>query len=168
MALGMFWRPTMVLSAAGIVALYAYGVFTYGIFHLLDYPIFLGLAAYLALSGLRQQTFLGMRALDIARWAAAITLMWASIEKWAYPQWTDPLLQARPSLCMGFSSTFYMVAAGFVEFSLAFSLLWTPLVRRLAAIVLTAMFLSAVVDFGKVDAIGHLMIVCILIGIAVD
>jgi hypothetical protein len=94
--------------------------------------------------------------------------MWASIEKWAYPQWTDPLLHARPSLCMGFSSTFYMAAAGFVEFSLAFSLLWTPLVRRLAAIVLSAMFCGAVIDFGRIDAIGHLMIVVILIGIAVD
>lgn len=167
-AIGMFWRPTMVLSAAGIFALYAYAIYTYGIFHLLDYPIFLGAAVYLALTGLGQERFLGMRPLDISRWGAGITLIWASVEKWAYPQWTDPLLKARPSLCMGFNSHFFMIAAGFVEFFLAYSMLCTPLLRRLAALVLSAMFVSAVLDFGPIDAIGHSMIVAILLGIAVD
>src|SRR5262249_44139886 len=58
--------------------------------------------------------------------------------------------------------------AGVVEFGLAFALLWTPLVRRLAALMLSAMFVSAVFEFGKVDAIGHLLIVAILLAIAVD
>jgi hypothetical protein len=167
LALGMFWRATMVVSAAGIAALYTYGVFAYGLFHLLDYPIFLGLAAYLALSSARVRIG-DFRPLDVARWGAGITLMWASVEKWAYPQWTYPLLDTHPSLCLGFSSPLYMQMAGFVEFSLAFALLWTPLVRSVAAILLGAMFLAAVVDFGKIDAIGHLMIVVILISIAVD
>jgi len=43
-ALGTVWRATVVLSAAGIVGLYAYGVVTYGVFHMLDYPIFLGIS----------------------------------------------------------------------------------------------------------------------------
>jgi len=167
-ALLMFWRSTLVLAAAGIAALWAYGVYTYGIFHLLDYPIFLGLAVYFALTGLGERRLLGLRPIDFARWGAAITLMWASVEKWAYPQWTDPLLQAHPSLCMGFNSDFYMVAAGSVEFSLSFSLLWTPLVRRLAAIVLNAMFISAIFTFGTIDAIGHSMIIACLIAIALD
>jgi len=166
-ALGMFWRPTMVLSALGIVVLYAYGVAEYGIFHLLDYPIFLGLACYLALSGLQRDLF-GVRPLDISRWAAGITLIWASVEKWAYPQWTIPLLQAHPQMALGFGAEYYMNAAGVVEFSLAFGLLWTPLVRRLSALVLTAMFVSAIVPFGMIDAVGHLMIIVILIGILVD
>ena len=166
-AVGMFWRPTMVLSAFGIVALYAIGLAQYGFFHMLDYPIFLGLAAYLACSGLAIDPF-GVRPLDIARWAAGLTLMWASIEKWAYPDWTYPLLQNDPSLAMGFYVDYYMSAAGVVEFSLALGLLWTPLVRRLSALVLIAMFAVAVVPFGKIDAIGHSMIIVILIGILVD
>jgi hypothetical protein len=44
----------------------------------------------------------------------------------------------------------------------------TPLVRRVAAILLAGMFTSAVLEFGKIDAIGHLMIVIILVAIAVD
>ena len=166
-ALGMFWRGTMVLSALGIAALYVYGVAEYGIFHLLDYPIFLGLAAYLALSGLKT-TFFGLRPLDISRWGAGVTLIWASVEKWAYPQWTFPLIAAHPQMAFGYGDAYYMSTAGVVEFSLAFGLLWTPLVRRLSALVLAAMFISAVIPFGMIDAVGHLMIIVILIGIFTD
>jgi hypothetical protein len=166
-AAGMFWRPTMVLSALGIVVLYGVGLADYGLFHMLDYPIFLGLAAYLACSGLKIEPF-GVRPLDIARWAAGLTLMWASVEKWAYPQWTFPLLKSDPGLAMGFYIDYYMSAAGVVEFSLALGLLWSPLVRRLSALVLAVMFTAAVVPFGKVDAIGHSMIIVILIGILTD
>ena len=84
-AIGLFCRPTMILSGLGIVALYAIGVANYGVFHLLDYPIFLGLAVFYMLSGAKLNLF-GLRPLDIARWGAGLTLMWASIEKWAYPQ----------------------------------------------------------------------------------
>ncbi|HYB10762.1 MAG TPA: hypothetical protein VEJ16_13925 [Alphaproteobacteria bacterium] len=166
-AVGMFWRATMIFSAIGIAFLFAFGVYSYGAFHMMDYPIFLGAAIYLGLSGLQRSLF-GRRPIDYARWGAAITLIWASVEKWAYPQWTFPLLQTHPTLAMGFNDVFYMIAAGVVEFGLAFALLWTPLVRRLAAIALTAMFVSAVFEFGKLDAIGHLLIVTILVAIAVD
>lgn len=110
-ALGMFWRSTMVLSAAGIAALYAYGVLAYGIFHLLDYPIFLALAAYLALAAARVQIG-NFRPIDVARWGVAVTLMWAATEKWAYPQWSYPVLDAHRELCLGLSSPDYMCAAG--------------------------------------------------------
>jgi hypothetical protein len=201
MAAGLLWRPTMPLSACGIVALFALAVHDYGIFHLADYPIFLGIAAYLALTGLKHfpekwsavfrkkmrllgnagalsdsietesapaRDFYGVRPLDIARYAAAVTLMWASIEKWAYPEWSFPLFVQYPSLTLGFDDEFFMRAAGVIEFTLAFALIWTPLVRRLAATILAAMFVSAVFEFGKIDAIGHAPIVVILLAIVAD
>jgi hypothetical protein len=115
-----------------------------------------------------QTDFFGMRPIDVLRYAAAITLMWASIEKWAYPQWSYPLLIEHPEMTLGFAPDFYMRAAGAIEFALAFSLLWTPLVRRVGAVMLTAMFVSAVFEFGKIDLIGHSLIVVALLGIAVD
>ncbi len=166
-AVSMFWRRTMPLGALGIAFLYAYGVYAYGIFHMLDYPIFLGVAAYLALTGLELDVF-GLRPLDVARWAAALTLMWAAMEKWAYPDWTYPVLASHPEITMGLNPHFYMTNAGVLEFALSFALIWTALVRRLAALVLTVMFLGAVLDFGKIDAIGHSLIVVILVGILVD
>ena len=92
-AAGMLSRSTMPISALGIATVFAIGVWQYGIFHLADYPIFLGVAAYLALTGLQWKKLFGARPLDLVRWSAGITLMWASIEKWAYPEWSFPLLE---------------------------------------------------------------------------
>jgi hypothetical protein len=167
-ALGMFWRSTMVFSSLGVIILFAQGVHYYGIFHMMDYPIFLGVAGYLALTGAGRDQVLGIRALDFVRWGAAITLMWASVEKWAYPEWTYPILAAHETLTMGLDPKFFMVASGVVEFSLAFGLLWTPLVRRLSAIVLTTMFVSAILEFGKTDALGHLLIIVVLLVLAAE
>ncbi len=166
-AFGILWRPTMAFSACGITALYALGIREYGLFHMLDYPIFLTSAAYMAMIGTRRTVF-DLRPLDVLRWGAAITLMWASVEKWAYPQWSYPLFVTHPDMGFGFSPPFYMCAAGFVEFSLAFAMLWTPLVRRSAAVVLLAMFIGAIGPFGKIDAIGHAPIIVVLLAVAVD
>jgi hypothetical protein len=166
-AAGMLSRRTMPLSALGIFALFDIGVWNYGGFHLADYPVFLGFAAYIALVGGRTD-FFGARPIDVLRYAAAITLMWASIEKWAYPQWSYPLMIQHPGMTLGFAPDFYMRAAGAIEFALAFSLLWTPLVRRVGAVMLTAMFVSAVFAFGKIDLIGHSLIVVALVGIVSD
>jgi hypothetical protein len=166
-AAGMLSRRTMPLSALGIAVIYAVAIYNYGLFHLADYPVFLGFAAFLALTGLQKNLF-GMRPIDVLRWSAGITLMWASIEKWAYPEWSYPLFIVHPTMSLGFTPDFYMRAAGAVEFALAFSMIWTPLVRRIGATMLAAMFISAVVPFGKIDMIGHSLIIVALFGIVAD
>jgi hypothetical protein len=166
-AAGMLSRRTMPLSALGIFVLFGIGVWEYGVFHLADYPIFLGVAAYLALVG-GQTDFFGTRPIDVLRYTAGVTLMWASIEKWAYPEWSYPLFIQHPEMTFGFTADFFMRAAGAVEFALAFALVWTPLVRRVGAVMLAAMFVSAVAEFGKIDLIGHSLIVVALFGILAD
>ncbi|MBV8703978.1 MAG: hypothetical protein JO118_09740 [Acetobacteraceae bacterium] len=166
-AVSMIWRQTLVLGALGMATLYVYAIDQYCLFHLMDYPIFLGLAAYLVLSAVRATPFC-LRPLDVLRYATAITLMWASVEKWAYPQWTFPLLATHPEMTFGFTPEFYMRAAGLVEFALAFTLACGPLMRRTSAIILTAMFVSAVFEFGKIDALGHSAIIVVLLAILAD
>jgi hypothetical protein len=166
-AAGMLSRRTLPMSALGIAVLFGFGVWEYGAFHLADYPIFLGVAVYLALKGWKK-TFLGTEPGDLLRYTAAVTLMWASVEKWAFPEWSFPIFIDHPTLSLGFNSEFYMRAAGVVEFTLAFALLWTPLVRRCAAIVLAGMFISACFEFGKVDMIGHSAIIAVLFVIIAD
>ena len=166
-AAGMLSRRTMPLSALGIAVLFAIAVWQFGTFHLADYPVFLGVAAYLALVGLQRDLF-GIRPLDVVRWTAGATLMWASIEKWAYPEWSFRLLMEHPTMSLGFDPEFFMRAAGAIEFALAFALLWTPLVRRFAAVILAAMFISAIFEFGKMDMIGHTLIVVALLAIIAD
>ncbi len=166
-AAGMLSRRTMPFSAAGIAVIFAIAIWQYGAFHLADYPVFLGVAAYLALVGLNRDLF-GVRPLDVVRYSAGITLMWASVEKWAYPDWSFPLLTQHPGMMLGFEPEFFMRAAGAIEFALAFSLMWSPLVRRIGAILLAGMFVSAVAEFGKVDLIGHTLIVVVLVAVIAD
>ena len=166
-AAGFAWPKGRVFSAAGIVLLFAISIGQYGVFHLMDYPIFLGIAGYFILSSFELKP-LGLSPLDVVRWSAAITLMWASIEKWAYPQWTFPLFVIHPGMSMGFDPDFYMRAAGMIEFALAFALLRTPLTRRVASLVLIGMFLGAIPVFGKIDAIGHSAIIAVLAAIAFE
>ena len=166
-AAGMLSRRTLPLSAVGMAILFGIGVRDYGVFHLADYPIFLGVAAYFALIGLNKDLF-GIRPIDVMRYAAAVTLMWASVEKWAYPEWSFPLLIEHAGMTLGFDNEFYMRAAGMVEFTLAFALIWTPLIRRCAAAVLTGMFISACFEFGKIDTIGHSAIIAVLLAIVAD
>lgn len=166
-AAGMMSRVTLPLSGLGIVVLFGIAVWNYGVFHLADYPIFLSVALYFGLVGLRRDLF-GVRPVDVIRYGAAITLMWASIEKWAYPEWSFPLFNEHSRLALGFDPEFYMRAAGVIEFALAFSLLWTPLVRRCAAIMLAGMFISACFEFGKIDVIGHSAIIAVLFAIIAD
>jgi hypothetical protein len=147
--------------------LYGYGVATYGLFHMLDYPFFLGLAVYFALS-VSRNSWLGSLRFGCLRWSAALSLMWPSMENFLYPSWVAPVAMAHPQLTFGFDVATFITAVGDAEFGLTFALFWTPLVRRLAAAVLVLLLFAVTLDLGKVDGIGHLIIVTILLLVFAD
>ena len=167
MAACLLHRRTMPLCSLGIVALWLVAMRQYGIFHLLDYPVFLGIAGYVALCSTDRRPC-GITPMAVLRYSAGITLMWASVEKWAYPEWTYPLFATHSDMAMGLDPDFFMRAAGAVEFAFAFGLVWTPLVRRVSAIFLVMIFVSAIGPFGKIDAIGHSNIIAVLLAIVFD
>ena len=158
----MFGRATLPAAGAGIVVLYGYGVAAYGLFHMLDYPVFVGLGVFFALSVTQNARLLAFR-FDFLRWTVACTLLWPSIEKFVYPGWVAPIAITHPEITLGFDVATVVTAAGVVEFGLSFALFWTPLVRRFAALALIMVLTAATFDFGKVDGIGHLMIIAVLI-----
>jgi hypothetical protein len=157
-------RATLPAAAAGIIVLYGYGVASYGLFHMLDYPVFLGLAAYFALSVTDDARIAALR-LSCLRWSVALSLLWPAMEKFLYPTWIAPILVEHPELTLGFDAATVITAAGVVEFGLSFAMLWTPLMRRLGALALAALLIAATFDFGKLDAVGHLMVVAILLAV---
>jgi hypothetical protein len=156
-AVSMLSERTCVLGGLGILALYGFGIAQYGVFHLADYPMFLGIAAYLALTSFASERLRSYRML-ILHISICGTLMWGAVEKWAYPQWTFPLLAERPYLTFGLPPRDFMVVAGFIEFAFAFYMLTGLALLRFAILGLGAIFIAAIPDFGKVDAIGHLPI----------
>ena len=156
-AVSMLSSRTCLLGAVGIVVLYGLGVEQYGVFHLSDYPMFLGLAAYLGLTSFASERLRAHRML-VLHVSICLALMWGAVEKWSYPQWTFPLLAERPYLAFGLTPEHFMVFAGFVEFTFAFYILTGLGLLRLAILGLGTIFAAAVLDFGKIDAIGHMPI----------
>lgn len=152
---------TAFLAGFGMIALYTHAVTEFGLYHLLDYPIFLGVAAYLMIDSFSGQEY-SMAGENIMRWCTGITLMWAGIEKFAFPEWSFGLLAEQPGLTFGFNAEFYMVAAGFVEFCCAYLLITGMLSARVASLVLLFFFVSAIYYFGLIDAIGHSVIIIVL------
>ena len=126
-------------------------------FHLSDYPMFLGLAVYLGLTSFTNGRLRSQRML-VLYVSICVSLMWGAVEKWAYPQWTLPLLAERPYLTFGLLPADFMVVAGFVEFAFAFYILTGHGLLRLAILGLGTIFAAAIIDFGKIDAIGHMPI----------
>lgn len=166
-AAGVFWRWTMPLSALGIVGLWVLALRDYDFFHLLDYlALGLAVAGYLVLAASgRDDRQLRFRVL---RWGVAIALMWSSLEKFAYPDWFYPLVEEKPFLTFGLPRDVFIPMAGVAEFTLGFGLTGTPLVRRLSALALLAIFIAAVWPFGRIDLVGHALIMAILVLIVAD
>jgi len=168
MSVFCFSRRTTWITGIGLLALYFTAMSHYGLFHLADYPLFLGITAYLI--GISAQRWRSSRLRLLARHrhstlviAMTTTLCWASIEKWAYASWSMPILAERSYLALGLDPATFMALAGWVEFGLAISLvIGGRLTSRAAALALLIMFSAAVFEFGKVDLIGHLPIIASL------
>jgi hypothetical protein len=167
-AMLIFFRSTQPFAAVGIILLWLLALRDYDVFHLLDYlALGLGVAAYLVMEASSREELRKHR-FQALRWGVAIALMWSSLEKFAYPDWFYPLVEERPFLTFGLPRDVFIPMAGVSEFTMGFGLLWTPLVRRLSAIALFVIFNAAVYPFGRIDLIGHALIMAVIVAIAAD
>lgn len=164
----VFSRRTMPLAAAGIILLWVLALTEYDLFHLLDcLALGVSVAGYLVLESSNKPEWRKYR-FEVLRWGVAIALMWSSLEKFAYPDWFYPLVEEKPFLTFGMPRDVFIPMAGVAEFTMGFGLLWTALVRRLSAITLFVIFNAAVYPFGRIDLVGHALIMAIIVAIAAD
>ena len=164
----VFSRRTMPLAAAGIILLWVLALTEYDVFHLLDYlALGVSVAGYLVLESSNKPEWRKYR-FEVLRWGVAIALMWSSLEKFAYPDWFYPLVEEKPFLTFGMPRDVFIPMAGVAEFTMGFGLLWTALIRRLSAITLFVIFNAAVYPFGRIDMVGHALIMAIIVAIAAD
>lgn len=167
-AMCIFSKSTMPLAGIGIIALWLLAIRDYELFHLFDYlALGLGVAAYLIIAPSKNEELRSHR-FEVLRWGLAIALMWSSLEKFAYPEWFYPLVVEKPFLTFGLPRDVFIPMAGVAEFTMGFGLIWTPLIRRLSAIALLVIFTAAVWPFGRIDLIGHGLIMAILLAVAAD
>lgn len=162
MAASTLLRVTTPITGVGFFILYLGALSQYGIFHMLDYPIMLGIGYYLTVSNAHSKGLL-KSGLVVLFAATGITLIWAAVEKFAYPSWTVAILEGKPEMLQGMTPKLFMKVSGFTEMFATFILLGAAsVVGRLVALGLLSVFVLAVFEFGFVDAVGHLMIVAIL------
>jgi hypothetical protein len=164
----VFSRRTMPFAAAGIILLWVLALSEYQLFHLLDYlALGVAVAAYLVLESSSRPEWRKYR-FQVLRWGVAIALMWSSLEKFAYPDWFYPLVDEKPFLTFGMPRDVFIPMAGVAEFTMGFGLLWTALIRRLSAVTLFFIFNAAVYPFGRMDLVGHALIMAVIVAIFAD
>lgn len=140
-------------SGAGILLLYIFSIFQYGTFHMLDHVLFAG-AGYFLMVSQSDNVVIKESRLPVLYATVGFSLCWLAIEKIIYPQWALYILEQNPQLTLGLDVDFFLMSAAFVEFALGY-LLIICLLQRPLALVITLVFFSTTLVFGKVEVIGH-------------
>lgn len=155
-ALLLLFRRTVPLAGVGLLALYGLAVARHGAFHLLDYAYIAGFGVAFLVSAARSERVRGL-ALPALFATVGFSLCWVALEKLVYPQWGLYVIEQNPALALGFPVAFFLVAAAFVELALGYLLL-IGLLGRPLALVITLVFFTTTLLFGKPEVIGHTMI----------
>lgn len=156
LALLLLFRKTVPLAGLGLIVLYSIGIYEFGMFHMLDYPMYAGTGYYLLVTNSTNEGVRGT-GLPALYLTVGFSLCWVALEKIIYPQWGLYVLQQNPQLAMGFDLDFFLIGAAFVEFALGY-LLIICLLQRPLALVITLVFFTTTMVFGKLEVIGHTLI----------
>lgn len=152
----LLFRRTVPLAGIGLMLLYGLGIERFGIFHMLDYLLYLGAGYFLAVSNASSSAIRGS-GLPALYLTVGFSLCWVALEKVVYPQWGLYVLQQNPQLALGFDLRFFLLGAAFVEFSLGY-LLIIGLLTRPMALLITLVFFTTTLVFGKLEVVGHTLI----------
>lgn len=121
----------------------------------------MGVAAYLAITSIGGERLLRHR-LPLLILGMLYSFLWAAIEKFGYPHWFDPFLDQNEFLTMGLPRDFFVMSAAFVEFTLVYVLLTGRNMVVLGSIALNLLIIAGALYFGKIDAVGHFLVIIIL------
>lgn len=161
LALLLLFRRTTPAAGMGLIGLFALGVVCVGAFHMLDYALYAGAGYFLGVSNARDER-IRASGLPVLYLAVGFSLCWVALEKIVYPQWGLYVLQQNPQLALGLPLRFFLLAAAFVEFSLGY-LLIINLLQRPMALLITLVFFTTTLIFGKTEVVGHTLIHAALI-----
>lgn len=149
----LLFEHTIKYSGAGLILLYLFAIVNFGFFHMLDHLLFAGAGYYLMVSA-SENVKVRESGLPALYATVGFSLCWLAIEKIIYPQWALYILEQNPQLTLGLDLDFFLMGAAFVEFALGY-LLIICLLQRPLALVITLVFFSTTLVFGKVEVIGH-------------
>jgi hypothetical protein len=151
----LIFPRTVPIAGLGVILLYGLGIANFSGFHMLDYALYLGVGWYLAVSRSSNMQ-LKKSGLMLLYLTVGFSLCWVALEKFIYPEWAIQIIEER-NLNMGMDSTLFLAGAAFVEFGLGYLMLICMLQRPLAVLI-TLVFVTTTMVFGKVEIIGHTLL----------
>ncbi len=157
----LLFRATTPIAGVGVLTLAVIAIGEFGIFHILDYALLIGVGWYLIVRSQRNEK-LAATGLPALYGTLGFSLCWVALEKMVYPQWTLFLLDQHPTLALGLPHEFFLIGAAFVEICLGYLIIICLMERTLALTILTVFFLTTL-TFGKVEVVGHTIVHAILI-----
>ncbi len=166
LALLLIFPRATAIAGAGTLGLYVVGIVEHGAFYMLDYFIFVGVGVYLMTVYAKNPRLHSLR-IPALYFGVGFSLMWVAIEKIIYPQWGMQVLASNPQLTMGLPPEFFLMSAGFIELALGY-LLIIGLLERPLSVVITLVFFTTTLVFGKVEVIGHTIIHAALIAFLIE
>jgi hypothetical protein len=166
LALLLLFPATTPLAGLGVLGLYSAGIYEYGLFYMLDYLIFLGVGYYLIVTRINDPRISGT-GIPALYATLGFSLAWLALEKIVYPQWSLYILEQNPQLALGFDFQFFVYGAAFVELALGY-LLIINLLQRPFSLVITLVFFTTTLVFGKVEVIGHTILHAALIVFVIE
>ncbi|MEX1182040.1 MAG: hypothetical protein WEF86_02315 [Gemmatimonadota bacterium] len=149
-------RRTTPAAGAGIMLLFVIAAAHFGVFHMLDYVLYLGVGYALVVFSARSDALRGT-AIPALYLSVGFSLCWVALEKVVYPQWGLHVLGENPQLALGLDLRFFLLAAALVEFALGY-LLIIGLLERPLALTITLVFFTTTLVFGKLEVVGHTLI----------
>ena len=149
------------VAGIGILGLWLIGVIAFGLFHMLDYVLFVGGGVYLAVSTTSRQWVkgFGIPALYVG---LGFSLMWVAFEKIVYPSWGTNILEINESLALGIPLDQFLIFIAVSELVLGF-LLVIGLLGRPLGLAITLVLFTTALTFGKTEVVGHTIIHAALI-----
>ena len=157
----LLFPRAMFITGLIMIGLYLYGIVNFGWFHMLDYVLFPGVGYYFLVSYSSNNKIKETGLISLYS-TVGFSLCWVAMEKVLYPQWSLYILEQNPQLALGLNFEFFLLAAAFIEFCLGY-LMIICLLQRPLAIVITLVFFSTTLVFGKLEVIGHTLIHAALI-----
>lgn len=145
---------TVPVAGALLGALWLYAAFSFGLFHLLDYTFFAGIAFALTVSRFENERIRGL-SLPALYASVGFSLVWVALEKLVYPEWALYVLAQHRGLAMGLTLDFFLIGAAFVELSLGHLLILGLFGRTLALTITIVFMLSSAVFGGRLEVMGH-------------
>lgn len=154
----LFNKKTLPVSGAILFLLYIQAALTYGLFHALDYFIYIGIVYYLFVSG----TPLRRTAVAVMYICTGISLAWLAMEKLTIPEMACTVMGEYGLPTFGFSLENFVLISALVEIGLAWAFI-VGIMSRFTALLVTGVFIMTSMVFGHIEIIGHTIIHTVLI-----